>query len=190
MAIEISIELSDQDIEHFAAMARAVQQAFQGARIDEKSIINATNQLLEKASAQENLPKYIAARLTTLQILVNMIQDKDWELPDEDRKRILSAIAYFEHPEDLIPDRIPGIGFLDDAIMIDLIEREMEPEISTYREFCQYRIAEQQRRKNLDMNREVKIEDWLADKRATLHSRMRKRRQQSMAAGRTRIYLW
>jgi len=104
MAIEISIELSDQDIEHFAAMARAVQQAFQGARIDEKSI--------------------------------------------------------------------------------------MEPEISTYREFCQYRIAEQQRRKNLDMNREVKIEDWLADKRATLHNRMRKRRQQSVAAGRTRIYLW
>lgn len=190
MAIEISFVLSDQDVEHFASMARAAQKAFQDSDIDESEIIDSTGSILSRSGEQENLPEFIASRLTTLQVLVNMIQDKDWELPDEDRKRVLSAMAYFVHPEDLIPDRIPGIGFLDDAIMIELIESELEPEISSYRDFCQYRIAEQQRRKNLERDTEVTLEDWLADKRATLHSRMRRRRSQSVATGRVRIFLW
>jgi uncharacterized membrane protein YkvA (DUF1232 family) len=190
MAIEISFELSDEDVEHFASMARAAQKAFQDSDIDENEIIDSTSAMLSRAGEQENLPEFIASRLTTLQVLVNMIQDKDWELPDEDRKRVLSAMAYFAHPEDLIPDRIPGIGFLDDAIMIELIERELEPEISTYRDFCQYRIAETQRRINLDRDPEVTIKDWLADKRASLHNRMRQRRSHSLTSGRVRIYLW
>lgn len=138
MAIQISFELSDQDVEHFASLARAAQNAFQDSKDDENEIIEATSKMLVLASGQENLPEFIASRLATLQVLVNMIQDKDWDMPDEDRKRVLSAMAYFEQPEDLIPDRIPGIGFLDDAIMIELIARELEPEISSYREFCQY----------------------------------------------------
>lgn len=189
MAIEISFVLSDDDIEHFATMAREAQEAFEGAKVNETEIIDATNEILTKAAEQDNLPEYISSRLTTLQVLVNMIQDSDWNLQDEDRKRVLGAMAYFEQPEDLIPDRIPGIGFLDDAIMIELIERELEPEISTYRDFCQYRIAETQRRKHFERNdQEVTIEDWLADKRAVLHSRMRQRRKQRATLGRSGIY--
>lgn len=190
MAIEISFKLSDQDVEHFARLAQEAQAAFEESKVDEGHIVEATTEILAKASKQENLPEFIATRLTTLQVLINMIQDKDWNLQDGDRKRVLGAMAYFQQPEDLIPDRIPGIGFLDDAIMIEIIERELEPEISTYRDFCQYRIAETTRRKNLDMPEPVTLEDWLADKRATLINRMRERRKYSAATGSVRIFRW
>ncbi len=190
MAIEILFELSDQDVEHFASMARTAQKAFQDSDADDNVVIESTNALLQSAIEQENLPEFIATRLTILQVMVNMIQDKDWNLPDEDRKRVLSAMAYFKYAEDLIPDHIPGIGFLDDAIMIELIKRDLDAEISTYRDFCQFRIAEQQRRRNLDRDPEVTIEDWMADKRATLHNRMRERRKHGLATGGARILNW
>ena len=190
MAIEILFELSDQDVEHFASMARTAQKAFQDSDVDDNEVIESTNALLQSVLEQENLPEFIATRLTTLQVMVNMVRDKDWELPDEDRKRVLSAMAYFKYAEDLIPDHIPGIGFLDDAIMIELIKRDLDAEISTYRDFCQFRIAEQQRRRNLDRDPEVTIEDWLADKRATLHNRMRERRKHGLATGGARILNW
>lgn len=188
MSIMISFELSDDDVEHFAALAREAQEAFKQQKIKEDEIIEATSKMLADANELKNLPEFIASRLTVLQVLINMIQDQEWKLEEEDKLRVLGAMAYFEQPEDLIPDRIPGIGFLDDAIMIELIERDLEPEISTYRDFCQYRIAEIQRRQYLNRDPEVTINDWLADKRATLQSRMRQRRKISMSQGGMRIF--
>lgn len=186
----ISFELSDQDFEHFASLARAAQKAFHDKLVDEEEIIKATLKMLAEANEKQNIPDFITNRLAVLQVMINMLQDNDWEMPEEDRKRVLGAMAYFEQPDDLIPDKIPGVGFLDDAIMIELIERELEPEVSTYRDFCQYRITENQRRMNLERDPDVTIEDWLADKRASLHNRMRERRKHSLASGRVRIFRW
>ncbi len=160
MTIEILLELSEQDVELFASMARTAQETFQKSDVGDDEIIESTSDLLSSVIEQENLPEFISTRLTTLQVMVNMLRDKDWKLPDEDRKRVLGAMAYFKYAEDLIPDHIPGIGFLDDAIMIELIKRDLDSEISTYRDFCQFRIAEQQRRRNLDRDPDVTLDDW------------------------------
>ncbi len=89
-------------------------------------------------------------------------------------------MAYFAEPADMIPDQIPGIGFLDDVIMVELVVENLEPEITAYIEFCKFRSAEEARRKNQGLDTHVGRDDWLADQRAVLHSRMRKRRS-SMA---------
>ena len=188
MPIEISFVLSDQDIEHFVKLAEEAQSAFSQSKEGENEIIKKTTELLKKANETQELPEFIADRLSTLQVLINMVTDKDWNLQDKDRKRVIVAMAYFQQPDDLIPDKIPGIGFLDDAIMIEIIERELEPEVSTYRDFCQYRISETNRRNNLEIPEAVTIEDWLADKRATLLNRMRERRKRHVSAGMVRIF--
>ena len=58
---------------------------------------------------------------------------------------MLGAVAYFSNPEDLIPDDVPGLGFLDDAIMIKFIEDEFQHELWGYRKFCKMRDSAEQR---------------------------------------------
>lgn len=172
MSLTITFNLSDQDLEYFATIANEAKTAVEKGDIKEEDIISAVRELLDSFNERKSLSDFILSRIRNLQILVNMLGDSDWDMPKEQRNRVLGAMAYFTDTEDLIPDSAPGIGFLDDAIMVELITHEMEPELHSYQDFCQYRIAEQQRRKERQDKTEVTYEDWLADKRATLHHRI------------------
>lgn len=188
MPIEITIELSEDDIQHFVELARESAAVVASAE-DASKFAAATRERLERARAGDP-PQFIRTRLDQLQQMVDMIDDEDWQLPQDDLERVGSAIAYFSNPNDLISDRIPGIGFLDDAIMVELVVREMDNELDAYSEFCAYRTAEEQRRITEGLATHVDREDWLADKRATLHSRMRERRRTRDASGSWKIRLW
>jgi len=71
-----------------------------------------------------------------------MLEDPDWKLEGAHRKRVLEALAYFADPSDLVPDQIPGLGLLDDAIMVELVAQELRPELDAYALFCGYREEE------------------------------------------------
>ena len=60
-------------------------------------------------------------------------------MPSREREQLLATFIYFCDPEDLIPDDIPGIGYLDDVIMIELLSREMRHVSDAYDDFCAYR---------------------------------------------------
>jgi uncharacterized membrane protein YkvA (DUF1232 family) len=74
-----------------------------------------------------------------------VIEDKDWEAPKKIRNQVVAALAYFSNPEDLIPDHIPVLGFLDDAIMIKFVEEEFKHELWAYRKFRRFREGAEQR---------------------------------------------
>jgi uncharacterized membrane protein YkvA (DUF1232 family) len=57
------------------------------------------------------------------------------------------ALIYFCNPEDLIPDHIPGLRFLDSAIYVELVIRKLRNEVESYEEFSEYRVAEEARRR-------------------------------------------
>ena len=59
--------------------------------------------------------------------------------------QVLAALAYFSNPLDLIPDHVPGLGFLDDAIMVKFVEDEFKHEIAGYRKFRRFRDGAEQR---------------------------------------------
>ena len=71
----------------------------------------------------------------------------------------------------MIPDDIPIIGFIDDAIMIELVVRDLAAEIDAYADFCDYKKTAPKGKANR--------EAWLATKRTALYSRMRRRRTRS-----------
>jgi len=48
----------------------------------------------------------------------------------------------------------------------------LQAEIESYEEFCAFRSAEENRRKEKGQDTHVKREEWLADKRTALHARM------------------
>lgn len=174
MPLEITFTLSDQDLSHFQKIVNRAKSALDHAH-DAGAIEEAARQLVTDAKAGE-LPEFIGERIAKLEVIINMVSDEEWKLSADDRNRVLGALVYFCDPEDLIPDHIPGLGFLDDAIYVELIIRELKNEIESYEEFYNFRIAEEVRRKEKGLDPYVDREAWLADKRASLHARMRKRR--------------
>ncbi|MBT8077407.1 MAG: DUF1232 domain-containing protein [Gammaproteobacteria bacterium] len=174
MPLDITFTLSDQDLEHFQNIVNKAKSAMSKSDSSEQ-IEAAARQLITDAKSTD-LPEFIGDRLSKLEVIINMIGDEEWRLSDEERHRVLGALVYFCDPEDLIPDHIPGLGFLDDAIYVELIIRELRSEIDAFEEFCAFRTAEEARRKEKGLDPHVEREEWLADKRASLHTKMRKRR--------------
>ena len=133
-------------------------------------------------------------RLSTLEMMLALLEDDEWQLAGADRARIVDALAYFAEPEDLIPDRIPGLGFLDDAIMIELVAEDLKHDLEAYADSCAFRSAgEKTHGKRQDT---ATREEWLSARRTQLHQRMRRRRRgrRSQRAGSRRpkapLSLW
>ena len=181
MPLDITFTLSDQDLDHFQAIVNKAKSAMEDES-NAEAIEAAARQLIDDAK-EGDLPDFIGDRLAKLQVIIDMVSDEEWKLSDEDRSRILGALVYFCDPEDIIPDHVPGLGFLDDAIYVELIIRELKNEIESYEEFCEFRSAEEARRRERGEDPHVEREEWLADKRATLHARMRRRRSSSSGGG-------
>lgn len=172
MSLHISFKLSDSDLDYFSGVMLQAMENTQG--VSEQQIIKSARELLEKVS-QSDSTDFIRDHMGQLETLINMAEDEGWGLIEQDRERVLAALSYFSEPHDLIPDDTPGLGFLDDAIMIDIVCKALEHEIQAYREFLDFRVAENNRRG--DEAALVQRTDWLEERRQQLHARMRRRRE-------------
>lgn len=172
MALEFNIEISDQDLPFFMqAMQRAEERA---AGKSAKQILDEAAKTFSSAQGQQ-MPEFVRSRLAGVENLIAMAADDGWALADDDRNRVVAALTYFADPEDLIPDNVPVLGFLDDAIMIEVVQQVLQPEIEAYADFCKYRSQEAEHRGEATAN--VSREDWLEGRRVELQTRMRQRRQ-------------
>jgi uncharacterized membrane protein YkvA (DUF1232 family) len=171
MGLSINIELSDNDLDHFQEVLKRAHQTA-GSK-SSREITDAAAKLLTDANAS-HAPEFITERLSKLDALINMVHDEGWGLPEEDKGRVLTALTYFADPKDVIPDNVPVVGYLDDAIMIELCVRELKHEVEAYEDFCSFRTHEAEER-GLDPATMVRA-DWMEERRQELQERMRRRR--------------
>jgi len=178
MSLEFHIEITDDDLPVFVdALTRAEQRA---AGKSAQQILDEASKTFAGAQTQK-MPEFVRSRLATVDSLIAMAGDQGWALGDEDRGRIISALTYFADPEDMIPDNVPVLGFLDDAIMIEVVQRVLQPEIDAYADFCRFRDDEAQAR-GIDPTT-IGRETWLEERRAELQARMRTRRTKYAPSG-------
>lgn len=168
MLMRISFDLSDNDLRHFDLIMKEARRAAKKSAPEQ--IISATRELLARLE-NTKVPAFVEQRLELLQLMVAMVTDDEFKLPATEVKRALNGLAYFVEADDLIPDHIPGLGFLDDAIMIELVARDLRHELDAYRDFCQFR--EEGRSPGESDGRE----GWLDSRRRQLLERMRRRRK-------------
>ena len=134
--MRVSFEISDRDLSHFRECMHRAREAVKDA--EDSEIIDAAREMFEEIR-DANAPSFVRERLHRLEAMVSMLEDDDWALEGNLRDRVLCALVYFCDPEDLIPDSIPGLGYLDDAIMIELVFRELRHEIEAYDDFAAWR---------------------------------------------------
>jgi len=187
MPLKVTFDLEDKDLRFFRnAMKQAKETA---GTASEHEILERAKTMVEEVKAQE-VPAFVRQRLDRLDALIGMAQDEEWALASQERKNVLAALAYFADPHDMIPDNIPVLGYIDDAIMIELVVSELKHEIDAFEDFCRYRVEEKSRNRNGNISRD----EYLDIKRRELHARMRRRRSSvgSRATGprRTRIRLF
>lgn len=136
MSITIKLEISDRDIRDLRkAMQRARQMV---SHADEEEIVDAARSVIGETDVH-GAPDFVRERIPRLAALIEMLEDADWRLPSQNRQQILAALIYFSDPEDLIPDDVPVLGFLDDAIIAELVLLELRHVIEAYGDFCRYR---------------------------------------------------
>ena len=188
--MRVTFDLTDADLRYFRKVMQEVRQKHE--RSSEEEIVGAARSLIESI-AETDTPEFIGERIAKLGRLIDMLEDSEWALAGRDRERVVRGMAYFAEPDDMIPDKVPVLGFLDDAIMVELVVTELQHELEAYEDFCTFRDTREERfGKDEDP---ATRQEWLVARRKALHQRIRRRRSRrrsrsSGGGGRSPIALW
>lgn len=79
--------------------------------------------------------KYLSDVPVFISLVKDYINKEYTEIPMGSIIAIISALIYLVNPMDLIPDVIPGIGYLDDAAVIAAAYLLVHDDIEEYREW-------------------------------------------------------
>ena len=184
MGMRFSIELTDRDLNFFRRALRRSRDAVRHA--EESEIIEAVRDVLADIKRQEPLPDFVARRIPQLESMIRMLRDEEWALPKDEREQLLATFIYFGDPEDILPDDVPVIGFLDDVIIIELVVRELQHVREAYEDFCDFRDGYD---KGTSESHDAAVRrDRIDRKRQQLHQRMKRRRKRDRKLRRKRLW--
>ena len=143
MAFKVTFTLDEQDSKYFQDLYRTARKNAKAE--DAPHIVGEVKKLIERVRGAKRVPHFVSDAITTLEDLIQMLEDKDYQLPRAVSESAVAGLAYFANPQDVIPDHIPALGFLDDAIMISFVAEEFRHELWAYRKFRSFRGGAEQR---------------------------------------------
>ena len=178
MTLRVTLEFSDSELDYFRVQMQRIRERA-GQRTAAEIAAAAAAEVDRLRSAARS--PFVARRIDRVGRLIAMLQDPQWQLPEPERSRVLDGLAYVAEAQDLVPDNVPLLGLVDDAIMLELVLVELRHELDGYEEFDAYRRDEAARRDKPGTHRPVSLEDWLSARREALHTRIRERRERDLA---------
>lgn len=173
MPLRISFNLGDADLQHLQELAQQTQAS--ARQRSSEAIVAAAREVLE-AAERAQLADFVKERFARLRSILTLALDPDWPMGAEDSQRILNALACFTMPPGAV-----NINFLDQAIMIELVSRDLEHDLAAYRDFCKLREKLAQRRRP-GTEQDAQREQWLQQRREALQERMHERRKRTLDA--------
>ena len=169
--MKLSFELTERDLRFFSNALKQSRNAVRYA--EEAEIVEAIRDVIADIQSNDPLPDFVARRIPQIESLIQMLADDEWKLPKSERERLLAVFIYFGDPEDILPDDIPVVGYLDDIIVLELVVRELQHVRDAYDDFCKFRLA-------FDLEHGERIDgalrrDRIDRRRQQLHQRMKRR---------------
>lgn len=84
-------------------------------------------------------PAFVGSRLASLERLQALVADPGWDAPDDLPRRLDAVNAYSAHPDRLVPSRLPVVGQLDVAVLVDVLLQIVRDDLAEYEDFCRFR---------------------------------------------------
>ena len=178
MALTVTLEFTEEELDYFRSRMHHVRN--RAEQRPPHAVAAAALAAVARLRSTARSP-FIRRRIDRVARLAAMLDDPEWQLPGLERDRVLDGLAYVADVQDLVPDDVPVLGLVDDAIMLELLLRELQHELDAYEEFDEYRRDEAARRDKPGVHRPVSREDWLGSRREALHARIRERRDRDLA---------
>ena len=73
--------------------------------------------------------------------LLDMLRDSTFRIDSSTYLTIAGALAYVVMPFDVIPDFIPGVGFIDDIFVVGMVMKSLSDEVIRYKAHVHALIA-------------------------------------------------
>lgn len=140
---KVAFDLDEKDAAYFRDLYKQAKE--NSAKLDPDSILKDARKLIERVRASEHVPRFVLDAIQTLEDMTRIILDEEYKAPQPVKNQVLAGLAYFANSEDLIPDHVPALGFLDDALMVKFVEEEFKHELWGYRKFRGLGAPEEQR---------------------------------------------
>lgn len=135
-------EIDRDALRHFNELLQYLQ--LPQAPLDADQVASAARELVDGIPyGDAPRPRCIQQRMRRAAAINLMLDDADWEIPDPAAVRAMWVVVdYLRGSVDLIPNRIPVVGRLDDAIVVEAAWPTLAMEVRNYLEFCRVRHVE------------------------------------------------
>ena len=154
-----SLDLHDEGMARFNAIVR--QLAPEHAPFGADQIAGAARRVLRAAmKGQESA--FIKVRMRRAGEMRSALKDKQWTILAPLEAKMRAIIAYIDDPTSLIPNDVPTIGCLDDAILVDVAMDSLRGELEDYADFCRFRWSEAARLQTTEV--QTDREHWMAER--------------------------
>jgi hypothetical protein len=170
MPLRLSFNLADGDLRHFEEVAQQTQAIARTQPVD--AIVAAARAVLERGTQAQGA-EFVKERYSHLSAMIEMLEDAQWELSAEDKQRTLNALACFSVPN----QSDTPVSNLDQAIMIELMSRDLQHDLAAYRDFVRFRTSYDGKHSKPDAAARDKA---LHRRREILINRMHQRRRRDL----------
>lgn len=123
-------------LDRFNELLDRLDHAF--APLDCDRLATAARELCDRAvraALPAAMPACIGQRMRRIAAAARMVADPAWSAANDAGEAAGVVVAYARDRDDLIPDRLPRVGRLDDAIVIDAAWPRLATEIADYFDF-------------------------------------------------------
>jgi uncharacterized membrane protein YkvA (DUF1232 family) len=135
--------LTSEEVEHLASVPGHFEKLKKDAgRVSDKDVEELLGRREELEKKIEEVPGRLKKFVNQVGLLFEMVGDywngKYREIPYGSIAMVVVSLVYFLSPIDLIPDFIPVIGYIDDALVVALTIKFIQDDLVAYCHFKGY----------------------------------------------------